>query len=155
MKRLFIIIAAVTLVSCTKLEIITDQYWNAAVIDDMELNRFSVKVVKVPVDRKKIPDLTELSLGSMPENILLSPLYSLQVGKLSKKYPEKHFFYFSYVFDRRGSEENISGISAVTGINGNLRDDRERIAVFIRGILKKDGETGFEKDVSGDKSSPE
>ncbi len=154
MKRLFIFIAAAALASCSRLGIITDQYWNKAVAGDLNLGR-SVKVAEVPVEKKRIPDLSESFPGGMPEKILLSPLYSRQVRKLSRMYPDKHFFYFGYVFKGGENGVSVSNASAVTGLKGILREDRERISAFIESLLGERGENSSGSAVLGKKSGPE
>jgi len=108
-KKLFIIILLLlTLVSCTRVEILTDPYW-VYLVSDFQGSALKLKfqsVLKsVNLDfsiidvNNGIPDLSELKL---PESdiYLLSPFLSSYAGELSKSKSNRLIYYFGETEDK-------------------------------------------------------
>lgn len=131
MKVKVFVLLTILIMSCTKIDILTDQYWAASVLSDSELSLRGVNIVEIDAENRTDAGF---SFNRKSGYILLSPLYSLQAEKISEEYPDKYIFCFGR--DSSASRDD-DRIIRITGMRSRF-DIVELIGVIKKRIENRD-----------------
>ncbi len=141
MKKPLIIILVFLIFSCSKFEIVTDQYWETAfpgsALLSAEIKRnafrrgFYIKVSMRDADTEQ-QNLSEHIRKSHAGIFLLSPLFSNYAEYFAKKFPLKFFFFFNHQQRNSFTDDNLIAIYGYEDVPfSRLEEKTEKLITFI------------------------
>ncbi len=156
MKKLLIILTAVILISCRQMDVISDPYWTALVPRLTSPSLKSVlksfthiyRINYVTVGAQNgMDELGDILRSDHAEIVLLSPLLSLKIEDLKKKFPTVRFYYYRFSGEKKRKLQKDTDI-AINGYGSITFSRMLKIAdKLIYFIMEKENKKDY-KDIN-------